>query len=335
MKFDMAKILELPDLPHQLTLVEDTMVKSIATDNPYIKRPLERIVKAPSKRLRSSLLIGLVTKSGGSIDQNVVSACAAIELTHLASLVHDDIMDDAATRWNIRTINSQEGVNHAIVLGDYLFTKAYLVAVGISTSAATTIADTIIDLCDGQIEELAAQHDTKRTTESYNRAVAGKTGSLIAAACKLAGLHVGYNEDQLKALQAYGAAFGMTFQVVDDVLDIVADEAKLGKPTGNDIREGVYTLPIIISLKNSPAAALRAQLKTAKIAPPGIADILMDDGSIATSIKQARTYARVAERALEPLENDIDVLQLQTLPNDYVEWALSTLVAPIYKSKLK
>ena len=319
MKFDLGAILNLPELPKHMTEIQLALEQAIYCENTHIHEPAIRLARAPSKRLRSALVLAITDK----VDKNVISACVSIELIHLASLVHDDIMDGASSRWGVKTVHEKEGLNRAILVGDYLFAKANQVAASVSLEAAELVATTIIALCDGQARELEDVGNVDRTIEAYLEAIEGKTGSLIAAACEIGGLCAGLDKPKLKALHNFGEAFGMSFQLIDDVLDFTSSPELLGKPTGNDVIEGVYTMPVILGLKGPNRKQLLSHLQNATKSQFVGTDLLKGDGSIAKTIEAAKKYNQHAAEFIK----DFASKQLQSAPTAYTEWALKQLVS--------
>jgi len=302
------------------------------TTNPHIAHPLKRLIKAHSKRLRPMFVIAVAASQGVKIDKTVIQACAAIELAHIGTLVHDDIIDQAAIRWRVPTINSQEGSDQAILIGDYLFAKAFEQAAMVSQQVATMIGSALADLCDGQSMEMADQYNLGRTEKSLQRAHKGKTASLFELACQVGGMCAQLQPSQVSALASYGENFGMTFQLIDDLLNILSTDEIFGKPVGNDASEGVYTLPIIYSLKGQSAKNLKSILaKKNKIDQAKLVDMLLRDGSIGKTIQKSKSYNRLASEALDKLSASTAITDLKNLPEIYLTQALKHYVAPQHR----
>jgi heptaprenyl diphosphate synthase len=179
----------------------------------------------------------------------------AVELVHLGSLYHDDVMDEADTRRGIESVNHRWGNLTAILAGDFLLARASEIAASLGTEVAALLARTIGKLCEGEVAQLRRAFDRDRTEADYFRSIEGKTASLFSAACRIGGLVGDLPRPTVDAVTEWGLAFGMAFQVFDDVLDLTATEADLGKPAGHDLVEGVYTLPVIRTLAEGGAAA--------------------------------------------------------------------------------
>src|SRR5581483_12144155 len=176
------------------------------------------------------------------------------------SLCHDDVIDEALTRRGVETVNARWGNLIAILAGDFLLARASEIAAGLGTEVAGLLAGTIARLCQGQTLEIQAAFDVKRTETAYMAAIAGKTASLMSAACRIGALTSGQSRDRIDALTSFGHAFGMAFQICVDILDLVGTDESLGKPAGLDMVAGVYTLPVIRALADPETGAELAPL---------------------------------------------------------------------------
>jgi heptaprenyl diphosphate synthase len=172
----------------------------------------------------------------------------AVELVQVGSLYHDDVMDEAVTRRGVESVNARFGNLKAILSGDYLLAKSSEIAASLGTEVASLLAATIGRLCEGQVRELQSVFDVDRDEQTYFASIAGKTASLFSAACRIGAIVGGHGRDGVDALTDFGHRYGMAFQLVDDVLDVVATDEELGKPSGHDMAEGIYTLPVIRAL---------------------------------------------------------------------------------------
>jgi heptaprenyl diphosphate synthase len=227
----------------------------------------------------------------------------AVELVHLGSLYHDDVMDDAVTRRTVESVNARWGNLKAILAGDFLLAKASEIAASLGTEVAGLLAATIARLCEGQIRELKDVYQLGRTEDDYLGSIAGKTAALFATACRVGAIVGELPRDDIETLTTFGQRYGMAFQLVDDVLDLVATSEELGKPSGNDLVEGVYTLPVLRALGSDRGDSLRAILG----APLGDEDreraraIVIDGDEIDETIEVARGYADEAIACLTGL----------------------------------
>jgi heptaprenyl diphosphate synthase len=209
-------------------------------------------------------------------------------------------MDSAEVRRTVPSVNALWGNHQAILAGDYLLAKASELASSISMEVAGLLAATIAKLCEGQLTEARDAFDTDRTEERYFRSIGGKTAALFATACRIGGLVGGLDRDRVDALTAFGDAYGTAFQIVDDVLDVIASEEELGKPTGHDLVEGTYTLPVIRALAAPRGGDLGLLLGKPldDLTLARALDLLRADDAVASAIEAARHHA---ERAVEAL----------------------------------
>ena len=241
--------LNLAPLEGDLNRFEDILEKNIQSDLPLMRDAARHVVLAGGKRLRPALAIACAYGINGlepTTDEVLKGACA-IELVHAGSLHHDDVIDNATTRRAIPSVNVQFTNTVAILSGDYLLAIASRLAASLGAEVSTLLADTISQLAIGQIVEQQNLFDARRTREQYLISIEGKTASLFASACKIGAMAGGGESETVEALFNYGYNIGMAFQIVDDLLDLTADEETLGKPTGHDVMEGVYTLPVIFA----------------------------------------------------------------------------------------
>jgi|RhiMethySRZTD1v2_1073278.scaffolds.fasta_scaffold00330_18 octaprenyl-diphosphate synthase len=331
----MAQVFGLPDLPDRLAAVDDRITAVLGHDGALLGPASVRVASSGGKRLRPLFTI-VCAATGGVFDDRVVNAAAAVELVQVGSLVHDDILDDASTRRGRPTINAVEGVNHAVMAGDYILARAAELAARVSREAAALVAGALGDLCEGQVLEMRDAHDPGRTVDAHLASVRGKTAALFECACRLGAHCAGLGPENAEALARFGHAFGMGFQVLDDVLDLIGDEARLGKPTGNDIASGVYTLPVISALQGPEGDRLRGTL-----GPGGAADrravdvataieLVRRSGAIAEALTAADRYADEARRAVAHLNQTTVGEGLGLFPRLYATWALDTLMDQRY-----
>lgn len=328
-KLDLAATLQLPTLSTQLEQVERAINSATATDSPLLQAPITRLVSLSGKRLRPSLVIAVAQPK--QLTNQIITGCVAVELVHLATLVHDDIIDDSATRRGTPTINGQEGLAAALLVGDYLLAKACEQAATITAEAARLIATTITQLCEGQARELADSHNLHRTTASYLATIRGKTGALMATACGISGVCAELDDAQTTALTKFGEAFGIAFQLIDDLLDLLSTPQLMNKPVGADIRSGIYTLPILLSRKKHSFAFTQQLLKSS---PDMINSQLLTDGSIGETIDEIKNYNHNAKQALGGLNDQPGIAQLAELPEAYLTWAVQNLIKRSYQTKV-
>ncbi len=332
---ELAALLGLSDLGEKLVDVELGLGQALRSDNTYLSGPGLRVVEGGGKRLRPVLAIAsaAVVAHDGSWSHRVRSGAVAVELVHVGSLVHDDIIDQADERRGVPTVNHIEGPSHAILVGDYLLARAGVEAARVSKEVAEVLAETIADLCDGQSRETIDLFNVDREVDSMLKAVRGKTAALMRASCRIGALCTGQIGDGVEALSRFGEAFGMAFQIVDDVLDVVSTTRAMGKPVGHDLREGVYTLPVLYALRNEGGDRLRSRLGKLIDDPAAVSELIelvKANGAVEQALDVARGFNRAAAEALAGFEGGHVVDGLAKLPDAYLEWALCEKTAGTY-----
>ncbi|MEZ5229654.1 MAG: polyprenyl synthetase family protein [Acidimicrobiales bacterium] len=254
----------LPTGPNDKERVESTLLDVVHIEgDEYLSEIASHLIKAGGKRLRPLFTIAAAAASlpdGESVHHDVVRGGVAVELVHIGSLYHDDVMDEAEMRRQVISVNARWGNLKAILAGDYLLAKASEIAADLGTEVAGLLAATIAELCRGQVGELQTMYDITRTEAQYFPSIEGKTASLYSAACRIGGIVSGQPRDDIDRLTEFGRLYGMAFQVIDDILDVIATDEQLGKPAGNDMIEGVYSLPVIHTLAWPEGSLLREML---------------------------------------------------------------------------
>ncbi|HKS70390.1 MAG TPA: polyprenyl synthetase family protein, partial [Ktedonobacterales bacterium] len=208
------------------------------------------VLSSPGKKLRTALTL-LSGKLIGYRFEKLLPLSVSLEMVHLATLIHDDIVDAARTRRGIPTVNAQYGDGIAILLGDYLFAKtAGLVAEVEDFRIDRLFSETVACICEGTIIELLSTRKLDLSIDAYLERISHKTACLMAACTKGGATVGGGSEAQIALMEQYGQNLGMAFQIIDDVLDYTGSEAVIGKPAGNDLRQGLVTLPLIYALQH-------------------------------------------------------------------------------------
>ncbi|HLK44730.1 MAG TPA: polyprenyl synthetase family protein, partial [Acidimicrobiales bacterium] len=215
---------------------------------------------------------------------------------------HDDVMDEATIRRNVDSVNARFGNVVAIVAGDYLMARSAAIAADLGTPVAALLARTLASLTRGQVSEVRTAFDVRRTVDDYLEAIGGKTATLMASACKVGAITGRRPDDVAEALSAFGHAFGMVFQIRDDLLDVVGVDGQLGKPCGQDLGEGIYTLPVLAALEDPDVGGeLRALLGQPLDEPEREkARVLVAASSgVETALAAGERWAAVATEALD------------------------------------
>ncbi len=248
------------DIQADLRRVEAQWAAALRTTNPLAGSMLAHLDKGAGKRLRPTLTL-LAARAFGEVTPAVVSLATAIEMIHVATLIHDDIVDGADTRRKRQTLNSVWGNEGSVLMGDFLLSSAFaLVSRHLPKDLLEDLAATSHAICDGEMAEVFQRHRPEGTEDEYLTVVGKKTASLFATACRAGALLSGAREDEADALGRYGTALGMSFQLVDDALDVDGDKGRMGKPQGADLLEGKMTLPVLHVLGAvTPAERVRAR----------------------------------------------------------------------------
>jgi heptaprenyl diphosphate synthase len=235
---------DLPIREHDLARLELSLRDSVRGDDAFLNEVASHLIQAGGKRLRPALTIAAAYLQGDEVTGETLLGGVSVELVHLASLYHDDVMDEATRRRSVESVNARWGNLVAIVAGDFLLARAAEIAAGLGTEIAGLLAATLARLCQGQVAEVRAAFQIERDEADYLRGISDKTAALMSTACRIGALTAGLDRTQIDNLSAFGEAFGMVFQIRDDVLDVVATESELGKAPGQDLAEGIYTLPV-------------------------------------------------------------------------------------------
>jgi geranylgeranyl pyrophosphate synthase len=297
--------------------------------------PCSRIVHAAGRRLRPALTIACAdVRSEQPLSMQVAVGAASVELLHCATLVHDDVIDEASTRRGVPTINAAEGLSTAIVAGDALIAAAMSLATQAGREAVALMASTLAALCAGQAAEEALRFDTNATAQQILAVAQAKTGSLLKAACVLGAQASTHDADVSRRLGEYGAAFGICLQLTDDVLDVVSCETILGKPIGADICTGVMSLPIIT------CAATHREIGPLLGSRHGTRQhnealrLLRDSDAVPATITAARAQADTAAVAVgATIQTKPNlVTHLADWPVRYVETQLRDKVHPAFRT---
>jgi heptaprenyl diphosphate synthase len=286
--------------------VEGVLRQTVTSADPLVTAAARHLVDAGGKRFRP-LLVALAAQFGADpASDDVVTAAAVVEITHLATLYHDDVMDEAPVRRGAESANARWGNAVAILTGDFLFSRAADLAARLGVEAVRIQAETFSRLVHGQIAETAGPGPGADAIEHYLRVIDQKTGSLIATSARFGGMYGGATPAQVSALAGYGDTIGAAFQLSDDLLDIASASEQSGKTPGTDLREGIPTLPVLYALASEEADTASVRLREILSAGP-----VTDDATHAEALgllrespalKRARETVRACtQRARESL----------------------------------
>jgi heptaprenyl diphosphate synthase len=280
--------------------VETELEAAIQSEARFVTEAARHLMHAGGKRFRP-LLVLLAAETGDPTADGVVTSACVVELTHLASLYHDDVMDEAVLRRGAESANARWDNLVAILTGDFLFSKSSELTARLGADAVRIQAETFTRLVEGQILETLGPGEDEDPLEHYLRVVAGKTGSLIATSARYGARFAGAPLEVEDALTAYGEMIGSAFQLSDDILDIASESDESGKTPGTDLREGVPTLPVLLAKRSTdPADARLLELLDADLTDDTLHAEALDLLRKHPAMGQARAY--VLERAAEARE---------------------------------
>ncbi|OLR90692.1 polyprenyl synthetase family protein [Actinokineospora bangkokensis] len=321
----------LPDLPAALGLdaadpqlvqrvvaglgrVEELLRSVVHSDVDFVDQAALHLVKAGGKRFRPLFTLLSAEFNAGQTEQ-VVAAAAAVELVHLATLYHDDVMDEATMRRGETSANARWDNSIAILTGDFLFAHASMLVADLGPEATRIIAETMRELVTGQMRETVGARD-EDPVEHYLGVIGQKTGSLIATSGRFGGMFSGAPAEQVAALHRFGEVIGAAFQISDDVIDIASPAAESGKTPGTDLREGVKTLPMLYALQDGADDRLVALL----------AGPIHADAEVEEALELLRRSSGL-ERARKTLDSYVDraTTELAALPPGEANDALREL----------
>ena len=294
--------------------VEQALLGHVQTEARFVTEAARHLMQAGGKRFRP-LLVLLAAETGDRSAPGVLTSACVVELTHLASLYHDDVMDEADLRRGAASANARWDNHVAILTGDFLFSKSSELTAELGPDAVRIQAQTFTRLVEGQILETLGPGEGDDPLEHYLRVVAGKTGSLIATSARYGAMFAGAPREVQEALTEYGERVGVAFQLSDDILDIASETDVSGKTPGTDLREGVPTLPVLIARRSTD----RADARLLELLDTDLAD----DGLHAETLRLLRAHPAMTEARAHVLALAAEAkLLLRALPPGPVRDAL-------------
>lgn len=312
----------LEPIQEQLGKVEERLHNDISSGDTQLADLIFHIGKIKGKRFRPALLL-LSGKCSGSFVPQHIDLAIVVELIHTATLVHDDIIDEAVVRRHVETINSKWGREISILFGDYIFSRAYTILSALDSQMATLImSQTINTICEGEIVQLLRRYDSDITESEYMSIIERKTASLCAASCKLGAIFSGANKRLSEALTNYGLKLGMAFQIIDDCLDVIGKEEEVGKTLNTDIQTGKLTLPLIRLVNRLPVNRKESACELifqngGKKTNSAIIDLLSEHEAIDYAYESARQLVKKAQEEISFIPDTIFKTALLEL-GDYV-----------------
>lgn len=304
------------DIQDDLVRVEDSLRTAVTVDDPLLAESAAHLLGAGGKRFRATLVL-LAARFGDAKAPELIPAATVVELTHVATLYHDDVMDEAELRRGSASANLRWGNSVAILTGDYVFAQASMLLADLGAEAVRLQASTFSRLVRGQILETSGPAPGADAVEHYLEVIADKTASLIATSSRFGAMFSGAAPEVVEAVTRAGEALGMAFQLSDDLIDVAADATSSGKEPGTDLREGVLTLPMFYALRESGPEADRLRELLGRP---------LDDTETAEALTLLRSRPAM-ERALADLRGWADRArdELSALPMGPARDALATL----------
>lgn len=243
-----------------LARLREMLAMQVADASPAVRDMTDHVGRFQGKQLRGALVLLVGEATGNSTDEHATIA-AIVEMIHLATLVHDDILDGAKVRRKVACVNERWDNQVAVLLGDFLYARAFALSTDLSSRLCSRLlSETTRRICVGEIEQATRRYDFELAQERYEAIAGAKTATLYAAACELGARYPAGNEELGAAMRAFGWELGLSFQIVDDCLDLTADEAELGKSAGTDVADGKVTLPVLHTYRHADDG-LRARIR--------------------------------------------------------------------------
>jgi heptaprenyl diphosphate synthase len=263
------------------------------------------------------MLVLLSGYFGEPTDPRLVPGAAAIELTHVATLYHDDVIDEAEYRHGVPSVNAKWSNSIAIVSGDFLFARAADIASELGTEVTRLLARTIATVCDGQIRDVTNAGRLDQTLDSYKETIRRKTAALMATSCRLGGMLSDADLEHVEVLDRFGEALGLGFQLSDDIMDVVSSERELGKEPAVDLRLGVYTLPVLHAINHGSRRDELSELLSARpledAALERVIEIVRSDGSLDHARAAVTVEVRKAKQLVSLLPEGVARTALDNL----------------------
>ena len=302
-KSEIKEVIDIPIIWENMKEVDKRLLEVTVADNKYLTDIAQYLIKAGGKRFRPLITL-LAGEIGNKNYDKIIDAAVSVELIHLGSLYHDDVIDKSTKRRGVDTPNIKWDSTLAILGGDFLMAKASEVAsTKLGLESVKLLASTYAELVEGQTREIEHSFNYKEGLDSYMKVVKGKTASLIRTSAKLGALASECETGIQKAISNWGFQSGIVFQISDDILDITSDQEKLGKPVGNDILEGTYTLPVHIAIDEvgSSFTTLLEKLREDPSKINLVLDVLRDEKILSKSREVANQHLAESNKAIEEL----------------------------------
>lgn len=323
-------IVDVPDVWQRMLTVEERLQEASSSDDDFLTEITQHLLRAGGKRFRP-LLAQIAAELGNPSDRRPVEAGVAVELIHVGSLYHDDVIDEADARRGSASANANWDNTVAILAGDYLMARASEVAATyLGQESVRLLAATYAELVEGQTRELQLDFDTNHGPDAYYKVIEGKTASLIRTSARLGAIAADCPDHVVEAVSTWAWELGVVFQIADDALDLVASDEYLGKPAGSDIGEGKFTLPVLYALEGPDGAKVRELLESPRPYDRetihAVIAICREGGHVAAALDEAAHRLQVAANAIAEVgdpETRTVLTRMGSFLIDQVEYARS------------
>jgi heptaprenyl diphosphate synthase len=297
---ELQEIIPLPDVWTSMARVEERLLEVSTSDHAQLTEIAQHLLKAGGKRYRPLLAI-LAGQFGTVAGNKPIEAGVAVELIHVGSLYHDDVIDESDTRRGASSVNANWTNTVAILAGDFLMARASeTAATHLSLESVRLLAATYAELVEGQTRELELDFDLDHGLDAYEKVIEQKTASLIRTSARLGAMAAEAEPEVVEAISTWAHEVGMVFQIADDVLDLVSTTEAIGKPAGSDIAEGKFTMPVLLGLGGPDGPRIRSLLGQSRPYPQSVIDEVIDLVKRGGFVDQALDSAdRRLERAAE------------------------------------
>ena len=302
---ELTNIIPIPSLWENLEKLEKRLFEVTVSEDNYLTEISQYLIEAGGKRFRP--IISLIAGELGTGNQErVIDAGISVELIHLGSLYHDDVIDEATTRRGVESTNRKWNATLAILAGDYLLARSSeLAADNLGLESVKLLASTYAELVVGQTKEVQFSYNTTHSKDDYLEVIGGKTASLIRTSAKLGAMASNCSKNTIDSISSWAWHNGIIFQITDDILDLNSDSETLGKQAGNDILEGTYTLPVLIALEKNhkKVEEILRQVKNSEIPLTEVLGEFNNDEIVEESKKFVNFHFKQSNDAIKNIEN--------------------------------
>ncbi len=292
-----------PEISRDLACVREMIARCAAAEDADVHAAISQLLSASGKMLRPAFVL-LASRFGAPDRDRILRIAAAVEMLHMATLVHDDIIDGAHFRRGVATLNAAKGPRTAVLVGDWLFASCFSLIADIArTENARALSHMVARICAGEIGQSADRFTVHTSRRRYLRRITGKTAALFSLSFYVGAVESGCSEEVQSILRRLGFCVGMCFQIVDDILDFSPGASDIGKPAGSDLVQGVLTLPTILALRADDGGLAKIIRKgpLSRRAAARAARMVGARGGIDAARLEAETYTRRAQREIQRL----------------------------------